>query len=66
MIWQSAHEFFAMNGYALYVWGAFIVTVGCLFSETLLLSLWRRLVLQYLSALPQPHAASETTRSKVQ
>jgi len=61
MIWHSAQEFFAMNGYALYVWGAVIVTFTCLFSEVVLLALWRRLVLQYLSALPPASQQGETS-----
>jgi heme exporter protein D len=35
--WASAHDFFAMGGYALYVWGSFFVTVACLAGEVLLL-----------------------------
>jgi heme exporter protein D len=27
MNWQSAAEFFAMGGYGLYVWGAYVVTM---------------------------------------
>ena len=28
MNWHSASEFFAMGGYGLYVWGAYIVTAA--------------------------------------
>lgn len=37
MIWGSWSEFFAMGGYALYVWGSFIVVFGCMVGEVLLL-----------------------------
>ena len=36
MIWHSAGEFFAMGGYALYVWGSFGVTAVALVIEPLL------------------------------
>ena len=42
MNWSSASEFFAMGGYALYVWGSFLVTAACLAAEPLLLSARRR------------------------
>lgn len=37
MNWGSASNFFAMGGYALYVWGSFIVVFGCMAGEMLLL-----------------------------
>jgi heme exporter protein D len=33
MIWESWHDFFAMGGYALYVWGSFIVVLLCMAGE---------------------------------
>jgi heme exporter protein D len=39
--WHSSEAFFAMGGYALYVWGAYGVTALCLAAE--LLGLARRL-----------------------
>ncbi|MEO8652856.1 MAG: heme exporter protein CcmD [Ramlibacter sp.] len=36
MIWNSAAEFFAMGGYALYVWGSFGVCALALTLEPLL------------------------------
>ena len=36
MNWNSPAEFFAMGGYALYVWGSFGVTALCLAIEPLL------------------------------
>ncbi len=37
MIWGSMSEFFAMGGYALYVWGSFVVVVVCMAGEVMLL-----------------------------
>ena len=36
MNWHSASEFFAMGGYALYVWGAYAVTAAFMGVEPLL------------------------------
>jgi heme exporter protein D len=36
MIWNSVGEFFAMGGYALYVWGSFGVTAVALVIEPIL------------------------------
>lgn len=38
MIWESWRDFFAMGGYALYVWGSFIVILGCMAGEVLLVT----------------------------
>jgi heme exporter protein D len=37
MNWASAAEFFAMGGYAFYVWGSFLATAVCVTAELLLL-----------------------------
>jgi heme exporter protein D len=37
MIWGSMSEFFAMGGYALYVWGSFIVVFGFMAGEVMIL-----------------------------
>jgi heme exporter protein D len=34
--WNSAADFFAMGGYGLYVWGAYVVTVVLMVAEPLL------------------------------
>ena len=39
MIWGSWSDFFAMGGYALYVWGSFVVVFGCMAGEVMLLRL---------------------------
>ena len=38
MIWESWSDFFAMGGYALYVWGSVSVVFGCMAGEVLLLT----------------------------
>ena len=48
MIWSSAEEFFAMGGYALYVWGSFGLTALALLVEPLLLKKRRNEVLASL------------------
>lgn len=37
MIWGSWSEFFDMGGYALYVWGSFVVVFGCMAGEVMTL-----------------------------
>ena len=39
MIWHSWSDFFAMGGYALYVWGSFVVVFGLMLCEVILLKL---------------------------
>lgn len=46
MIWQSWQEFFAMGGYALYVWGSLVVVFGVLAAEVIGLQWRRRAILQ--------------------
>ena len=48
MQWHSVGEFFAMGGYAFYVWGSFGVTALALLIEPLLLKKRRSEVLQSL------------------
>ncbi|HJV52876.1 MAG TPA: heme exporter protein CcmD [Noviherbaspirillum sp.] len=48
MIWNSWSDFFAMGGYALYVWGSFIVMFGLLGAEVLMLRMQRKATLQQL------------------
>ena len=38
MIWENWSDFFAMGGYALYVWGSFIVVFGCMAGELMLVA----------------------------
>jgi heme exporter protein D len=39
MNWGSWNEFFAMGGYAFYVWGSYLVTLGLITAEIALLAL---------------------------
>ncbi len=57
MTWNSPAEFFAMGGYALYVWGSFAVTAAALAIEISLLRKRRR---EDLIELRREHAARAT------
>lgn len=46
MMWHSTAEFFAMGGYALYVWGAYGVTALFMLSEPLFAARRQRRALQ--------------------
>lgn len=48
MNWGSTEAFFAMGGYALYVWGSYAVTAVLLVAEIVLLVLRRRGILARL------------------
>lgn len=48
---KSASEFFAMGGYAFYVWGSFGVTVMCLVLEVWFLKQRRKELLKHLITL---------------
>ncbi len=48
MQWNSVSEFFAMGGYALYVWGSFGLTAVVVAGEVLLLRARRKAILQEL------------------
>ncbi len=48
MIWNSASEFFAMGGYALYVWGSFGICAVALVLEPFLVGKRTKAVLQSL------------------
>jgi heme exporter protein D len=48
MIWNSPAEFFAMGGYALYVWGSFGVCALAMALEPFLLRQRRNNILQSL------------------
>lgn len=49
MNWASWGEFFAMGGYALYVWGSYSVTAGLIVIEIVLLVLRRGGILARLA-----------------
>jgi heme exporter protein D len=48
MNWGSPAEFFAMGGYALYVWGSFLVTALIMVVEPILASQRRKNILRTL------------------
>jgi heme exporter protein D len=48
MHWNSVGEFFAMGGYAFYVWGSFGLTAAVVVGETLLLRSQRNNILRNL------------------
>ncbi len=48
MIWHSASEFFAMGGYALYVWGSVAACAVAMAGEVVALRLRRRAALRML------------------
>jgi heme exporter protein D len=50
MNWAGWEDFFAMGGYALYVWGSYGVTFILIALEGVLLALRRRAILQHLGA----------------
>ncbi len=55
MNWHSPAEFFAMGGYALYVWGSFGMCAAALTIEPFLLSRRRHAILRSL----RRHAQAE-------
>jgi len=42
MVWQNWNDFFAMGGYALYVWGSIAVVFGALAIEVMMLAARRK------------------------
>ena len=46
MMWSSASEFFAMGGYALYVWSAYAVCLALMLIEPMLARSHRRQALR--------------------
>lgn len=59
MNWQSPAQFFAMGGYALYVWGSFGVAALALLIEPLLLKRRRN---QVLKSLKRELSAKEVSK----
>ena len=63
MNWGSWSEFFAMGGYALYVWGSYAVTAGLVATEVALLCLRRRNVLNHLGLMSR-HRGRDRSRGQ--
>ena len=53
MIWENWNDFFEMGGYAPYVWGSYLVTLGLMAVEGSLLIMRRRNILKYLGHNPE-------------
>jgi heme exporter protein D len=66
MIWESWSDFFAMGGYALYVWGSLVVVFGCLVLEVVALGMQRRAIIARLSEAHAAGIASSAKRNRVQ
>ena len=58
MNWASAAEFFAMGGYAFYVWGSFVATAVCVAAEVLFLRARRAQALRGVRAEKVRHEAA--------
>jgi heme exporter protein D len=56
MHWNSVGEFFAMGGYAFYVWGSFGACALAMLAEPLLIAQRRRAALQTLRDLKEGEA----------
>ncbi|MCX7891717.1 MAG: heme exporter protein CcmD [Burkholderiales bacterium] len=56
MKWESAVQFFAMGGYAVYVWGSYAAAVAVVVVETLLA---RARLARALAAAPAPETPAE-------
>jgi heme exporter protein D len=61
MHWNSAGEFFAMGGYALYVWGSFGVCAAAMVIEPLLVKKRNR---DILASLRRERLADEIERQQ--
>ena len=48
MNWSGPENFLAMGGYAFYVWGSYLVTLGLVIAEIVLLALRKRSALARL------------------
>ena len=64
MIWNSWSDFFAMGGYALYVWGSIVVVAACMLGEPLALMLRRKSILQQLKGPRRPVSARKGARNE--
>ena len=58
MNWASAAEFFAMGGYAFYVWGSFLATAVCVTTEVLFLRARRSEALRRVRSEKLRHEAT--------
>jgi heme exporter protein D len=63
MIWNSWSDFFAMGGYALYVWGSIVAVAGCMFVEIASLMLRRKSILSQRNMQRRPVTERQGARS---
>lgn len=63
MSWASWSDFFAMGGYAFYVWGSYIVTMVLMIAEVVLVKRRRRDVLARLARAVSEQARVESDES---
>lgn len=63
MIWETWSDFFAMGGYALYVWGSFVVVFGLMLCEVALLKLRGKAIRKELASTRAPRATYMEGRS---
>ncbi len=61
MQWHSVSEFFAMGGYAFYVWGSFGATALIMALEVWQVRVRRRQILRNL--LEEPESQTDSTQS---
>ena len=64
MHWNSAGDFFAMGGYAFYVWGSFGACALGMLGETLLIRSQRREVLRTLQARLEAEPAPTLSKAR--
>jgi len=64
MIWDSWSDFFAMGGYALYVWGSIIMVAGCMLGEVASLMLRRKSILQQFGGQRRSGAKRQGARDE--
>ena len=65
MVWNSVGEFFHMGGYALYVWGSVIVTVGFMLAELVILRLRRQAIVDHLGQTRAGYEGDEDAASEM-
>ena len=52
MSWNGWDDFVAMGGYGFYVWGSYLVTLGLLMAEVILVRVRKRRALQQARGAP--------------
>ena len=60
MVWNSWSEFFAMGGYALYVWGSVVVVAAAIAAEVVTV----RLALKAIRSLPDARKGTPWQREQ--